>query len=39
MSRAGVFSEPAKTRDVVGLAPAASLNAPTAEQRWPVFRM
>jgi acetyl-CoA carboxylase carboxyltransferase component len=31
--------EPAKTRDVVGLALAASLNAPTAEQRWPVFRM
>jgi 3-methylcrotonyl-CoA carboxylase beta subunit len=31
--------EPAKTRDVVGLALAASLNAPTSEQRWPVFRM
>ena len=31
--------EPAKTRDVVGLALTASLNAPTSEQRWPVFRM
>jgi len=31
--------EPAKTRDVVGLALTATLNAPTAEQRWPVFRM
>ncbi len=31
--------EPAKTRDVVGLALAACLEAPAADQRWPVFRM
>jgi 3-methylcrotonyl-CoA carboxylase beta subunit len=31
--------EPAKTRDVVGLALAATLNAPTEDPRWPVFRM
>jgi 3-methylcrotonyl-CoA carboxylase beta subunit len=31
--------EPAKTRDVVGLALTAALNAPTPAPRWPVFRM
>src|SRR5262245_46797880 len=31
--------EPARTRDVVGLALAATLNAPTDDPRWPVFRM
>jgi len=31
--------EPARTRDVVGLALAATLNAPTEDLRWPVFRM
>jgi 3-methylcrotonyl-CoA carboxylase beta subunit len=31
--------EPARTRDVLGLSLAATLNAPTPEPRWPVFRM
>jgi 3-methylcrotonyl-CoA carboxylase beta subunit len=31
--------EPAKTRDTLGLALAASLNAPTPDPAWPVFRM
>ena len=31
--------EPAKTRDAVGLALSACLEAPIPAQRWPVFRM
>jgi len=31
--------EPARTRDTLGLALAAALNAPTPDPRWPVFRM
>ncbi|MCG3136138.1 MAG: Methylmalonyl-CoA carboxyltransferase 12S subunit [Planctomycetes bacterium] len=31
--------EPAKTRDAIGLALSAALEAPTPDPRWPVFRM
>jgi acetyl-CoA carboxylase carboxyltransferase component len=31
--------EPARTRDSLGLALAVTLNAPTPDPRWPVFRM
>ena len=31
--------EPARTRDTIGLALASTLNAPTPDPRWPVFRM